>query len=141
MNAKNLAVAALIGALVSLVFTNVPILNLANCLLCAPFWASAVLAVWIYRRQTGTLTLGQAVLVGSAAGLAAGVAGFVLSFIGLAGGQALANSYRNILPADADVGIPADVPGVLFNLCGVVVQVAFGAAGGLIGGLLWRTQK
>jgi hypothetical protein len=141
MNAKNLVVAGLIGAAAGLVFANVPILNLTNCLLCAPFWASAILAVWIYKRQTGTLTLGQGVIIGTAAGLAAGAAGFFLSFVGLAGGEALMNSYKAVIPSDAGLELPADIPGALFNLCGVGVEAVFGAIGGLIGGLLFRTQK
>src|SRR5512136_2209888 len=106
MNYKNLAIASLVGAAVSLIFANVPILSFTNCLLCAPFWASAMLAVWIYKRQTGSLTLGQAVMVGSVAGLAAGIVGFLLSFIGLAGGEALMNSYKSFVPADANLQIP-----------------------------------
>ena len=141
MNYRNLAVAGLVGAVVSLIFANVPILSFTNCLLCAPFWASAILAVWIYKRQTGSLTLGQAVIVGSAAGLAAGIVGFLLSFIGLAGGEALMNSYKSFVPADANLQIPPDIPGAAFNLCGVVVEVAFGAIGGLIGGAIFRTDK
>ncbi len=138
---QNLVIASLIGAMVSLLFTNVPILNFTNCLLCAPFWASAILAVWIYKRQTGKLTLGQGVIIGMVAGLAAGIVGFLLSFAGLAGGEALMNSYKSLVPADAGMEIPEEVPGVLFNLCGVGVEIVFGAIGGLIGGLLFRTQK
>jgi NADPH-dependent curcumin reductase CurA len=141
MNVKNLAIAGLIGALVSLIFANVPILSFTNCLLCAPFWASAILAVWIYKRQTGTLTLGQGVIIGLVAGAAAGIVGFLLSFVGLAGGEAVMNTYKSFVPADTGMDIPSDVPSVLFNLCGIGVELVFGAIGGLIGGLLFRTQK
>ena len=140
MNIKDLAIAGLIGAAASLIFVNVPILNLTNFLLCAPFWASAVFAVWIYKRLTGTLTLGQGVIIGLAAGFAAGIIGFLLSFIGLAGGAALADSYKMMLPPEAEIDIP-DGSGVIFNLCGVMVNLAFGALGGLIGGLLFQAKK
>lgn len=141
MNIRNMTVAVLIGAAVSVIFANVPILNLANCLLCAPFWASAILAVWIYKRQNGTLAMANAVVIGIAVGLVAGLIGFLLSFIGWAGGAALINSYKSFLPADSGVQIPAEAPDILINLCGVLIEIVFGAIGGLIGGALFRTNK
>ncbi|MCJ7796332.1 MAG: hypothetical protein MUQ56_06140, partial [Thermoleophilia bacterium] len=64
MNTKNLLIASLVGGVAITLLANVPILNFINCLLCAGFWAGAILAVWLYKRQTGTVTLGQAVAVG-----------------------------------------------------------------------------
>ncbi len=139
MNARNLVLAALAGALISLAAVNIPFLNLVNCLLCIGFWGSAVFAVWLYRRLTGTVTLRDAVLVGLATGLAAGLLGLILSFVGLAGGEALINSIKTIAP-DAQVDIPSG-SGLIFNLCGVLVDVAFGAIGGLIGGALFRAKQ
>jgi hypothetical protein len=138
MNAKNLVVASLVGAVASLLAVNVPFVNLVNCLLCIGFWGSAVLAVWIYMRMTGPITLKDAVIVGLATGLATGILGFALSFIGLAGGTAIANSIRAVAP-DASVDIP-DGSGVVFNLCGALVDILFGAIGGLIGGALFRKK-
>jgi hypothetical protein len=140
MDTKNLTIAVLIGAAASVIFANVPVLNLANCLLCAPFWASAILAVWIYKRQTGAVTLANAVVIGIGVGLVAGVIGFLLSFVGWAGGAALVNSYKAFLPADSGVQIPAEAPDILINLCGVLVEIVFGAIGGLIGGAVFRTK-
>ncbi len=139
MNYRNLIVASLIGAVTSLVAVNVPFLNLVNCLLCIGFWGSAVLAVWIYQRMTGPITLKDAVIVGLATGLATGVIGFAFSFIGLAGGTAIANSIKMVAP-DAEVDIP-EGSGVVFNLCGAGVDIIFGAIGGLIGGLIFRAKK
>jgi hypothetical protein len=141
MDYRNVTLAVLIGAAASVIFANVPILNLTNCLLCAPFWASAILAVWIYRRQTGSLTMARAVVIGIGVGLVAGVVGFLLSFIGWAGGAALINSYKSFLPADSGVQIPAEAPDILINLCGVLIEIVFGAVGGLIGGAVFRTNR
>ena len=138
MNAKNLLIASLVGAVASLLAVNVPILNLVNCLLCVGFWGSAVLAVWLYARMTGSVTLKDAVIIGLATGLATGILGLALSFIGLAGGAALANSIRTVAP-DAQVDIP-EGSGLIFNLAGVLVDIVFGAVGGLIGGLLFRKK-
>ena len=103
MNTKNLLISSLVGGLVITVLANVPILNFINCLLCAGFWGGAVLAVWLYRRQSGSMTLGQAVGVGALSGLFAGVIGFLLSFTGLTGAQALLDSYAQFAPPDAEL--------------------------------------
>ena len=138
MNVKNLLIASLVGAVASLLAVNVPFLNLINCLLCVGFWGSAILAVWLYARMTGAVTLKDAVIIGLATGLATGILGFALSFVGLAGGMAIANSIRAVAP-DASIDIP-DGSGVIFNLCGVLVDIVFGGIGGLIGGLLFRKK-
>ncbi len=139
MNVKNLLIASLVGAVASLLAVNVPFLNLINCLLCVGFWGSAILAVWLYARMTGAVTLKDAVIIGLATGLATGILGLVLSFIGLAGGAALANSIRAVAP-DAQLDLP-EGSGLIFNLAGVLVDIVFGAVGGLIGGLLFRKKQ
>jgi hypothetical protein len=75
VNTRNLLLASLIGGAVSLILTNVPVINLVNCLLCAGFWAGPLFAVWIYKRQTGSVTLGQGVAIGALAGVWSGVIG------------------------------------------------------------------
>jgi hypothetical protein len=140
MNTKNLILASLIGGVVSLLVANVPVVSLVNCLLCIGFWGSAVLAVWIYFRMTGSLTLGQAVAIGTLTGFWAGLFGFLLSFVGLAGAAALLNSYKSIIPANSSIQMPAD-SGLPFTIAGVCVDLVFGIIGGLIGGLIFRTKK
>ncbi len=141
MNTKNLLIASLLGGLVSTALSNIPIINFVNCLLCAGFWGGALLAVWIYKRQTGAITLGQGVIVGALAGVWAGIFGFILSLFGLAGAEALMKSYAQFAPKDAQIDMPASgIGSVLFNLLGVVFDIIFGAIGGLVGGLIFRTK-
>jgi hypothetical protein len=141
MKTRNLLIASLIGGLASTVLSNIPYLNLVNCLLCAGFWAGPLLAVWFYKRQTGSLTLGQSVSVGILAGVWAGIFGFLLSLVGLAGSTALLNSYSQFLPPDAGIEAPTAGPAsMLFNLIGVAVNILFGAIGGLIGGAIFKTK-
>jgi hypothetical protein len=141
MNTKNLLIASLVGGLVSTVLSNVPILNLVNCLLCAGFWGGAILAVWLYKRLAGSVTLGQGTAVGTLAGVWAGAIGFALSLVGLAGAEALMNSYAQFLPAEAGMEPALAGPmSVLFNLMGVLTNIAFGAIGGLIGGAIFKTR-
>jgi hypothetical protein len=141
MNTKNLLISSLVGGLVITVLANVPILNFVNCLLCAGFWGGAVLAVWLYRRQSGSMTLGQAVGVGALSGLFAGVIGFLLSFTGLTGAQALLDSYAQFAPPDAELMTPlSGVGAIAINFMGVLTNIVFGAIGGLIGGAIFKTR-
>jgi hypothetical protein len=140
MNAKNLILASLVGGAVSLVVVNVPVLNLVNLLLCIGFWGSSVLAVWLYQRMTGSVTLGQAVAIGTLAGFWAGLFGFLLSFVGLAGASALINSFQSFLPADASIQMPSGSE-LAFTLGGVCFDIVFGTIGGLVGGLIFRNRK
>lgn len=141
MNTRNLLIASLVGGVTSTILSNVPFLNLVNCLLCAGFWAGPVLAVWLYKRLTGTLSLGQGVGIGALAGVWAGVLGFSLSLVNLAGAAALMQSYAQFLPPDASVeAMPGGPASLLLNLAGVGVNILFGAAGGLIGGAIFKTK-
>ena len=143
MNTKNLWIASLGGAAVSLLAANLPYVNLVNCLLCVGFWGSAIFAVWLYRRLGGTLTVIDGVKVGALSGLVAWFIGFLLSFAGLAGIQGILSGAGQFLGSDAAESMqdmPAWAP-TLINLLGVVVEVGFGAVGGWIGGTLFRTDR
>ncbi len=139
MNTKKLWIAVLSGAAMSLLLANVPFLNLINLLLCAGFWVSPLFAVWLYRRLSGDVSLGQAVKIGALTGLIAWAIGFLLSFVGLAGIQGILNGVQNFLPADSTQDMPA-IGATLFNLAGVLFEVFFGVIGGLLGGAIFRTR-
>jgi hypothetical protein len=147
MHAKNLLISAVIGAMVITAMANVPILNLVNCLLCVGFWAGAILAVWLYRRFEGSVSLGQGVAIGALTGLFAGLLGFALSFVGGAGAGAMLNSVARLLPPEttAEMGdfsreLVAGPIAILVNLTGVIVNILFGTLGGLIGGAVFRPR-
>ncbi len=147
MNVKSLLISAAIGALVITAMANVPILNLLNCLLCVGFWAGAILAVYLYRRFEGSVSMGQAVAIGAVTGAMAGVLGFALSFVGLAGVQAMFNGVAGVLPPEATADMDettrqmfTGVGAILLNLVGVLVNCLFGTLGGWIGGLLFRPK-
>jgi hypothetical protein len=147
MNTKNLWIASLSGAAVTTLVSNLPLIGFVNCLLCGGFWGSAIFAAWLYRRLNGDLNGGQGLKVGLLTGVLAGLLGFALSFAGLAGAQGFLNTARTFLPADATQGMN-DLPAwgaLIFNLFGVLFNIAFGALGGWIGGMLFdpnrRTRK
>jgi hypothetical protein len=142
MNTKNLIIASLIGGLISIILSNVPILNLVNCLLCAGFWAGPLFAAWFYKRQTGTVTLGQGAAIGALAGVWAGVFGLILAFFNLAGFGALLQSYSQFMPQDAVDLDPSlfGAMGWLFNFVGVGFDIVVGTIGGLVGGAIFKTK-
>jgi hypothetical protein len=142
MNTRNLWIASLSGALLTTFVSNIPFIGFVNCLLCAGFWGSAIFAVWFYRRLSGSLTPRQAVIIGALTGLCAGVIGFLLSFVGLSGGQGILNSYSQFMPSN-DTQSLKDLPawaGIAFNLIGVVFNLAFGTLGGWLGGLIFKPR-
>ncbi len=143
MNNKHLWIASLSGALMSLLLANLPFVNLVNLLLCAGFWASAIFAIWMYRRLGEKVTILEGVKVGALSGLIAWAAGFLLSFAGLAGIQGIMSGAGQFLPAEAAPGMQ-EIPAwsaTLLNLAAVIFEVAFGIVGGCIGAALFRTER
>jgi hypothetical protein len=143
MNTRNLWIACLSGAVLTTLVSNVPIIGLVNCLLCAGFWGSAIFAVWLYRRLSGTPTVRQSAGIGALTGLLAGLLGFGLSFAGLAGAQGFLTSYGKLMSPDSLKGME-DIPawgGIIFNLVGVLFNIGFGALGGLLGGAIFNSAR
>ena len=82
MNNRALLLAGVVGGLVMVVLSSVPVLNLINCLLCAGIWLGGMAAVWFYRRQTGQLlTAGQGAIIGVVAGVVGAVVGAIVSSV------------------------------------------------------------
>ncbi len=129
MNRKDLWIAALSGAVLTTLFSNLPFIGIVNCVVCAWFWAGGMFAVWLYRRLGGEMpTMRQGLIVGGLTGMLAGAFGFALSFAGLSGLQGMLQG----LPADATSGMQ-DIPAwgvIVFNLIGVIFNIVFGTLGG-----------
>jgi hypothetical protein len=102
-----------------------------------------LLAVWLYRRLNGEVTLGQGTGIGALAGVIAGVIGFLLSFANLAGMSSFLNGMRPFMSAEDLKGVETAMSGampIVFNLVGVGVTILFGAIGGLLGGAIFRKR-
>ena len=144
MNTKHLLTASLVGGLVSLVLVNTPFVNLINLLICAGFWIGPILAVWLYRRLNGVLTLREALITGLLAGAWHALFGLLLSPLEVAGAGGMLNELRPFMS-------PQDLPdvetaltgagGLVFNLVGMLIDMAFGFIGGLIGGAIFRSRQ
>lgn len=144
MNTKHLLIASLTGGLISTVLVNTPFVNWINLLVCAGFWIGPIVAVWLYRRQDGTVTLSQAMLIGMLAGVWHGLIGVLLSPLGLAGAGGMLNGLQQIVPAGDLSDLNATLTGIgglLFNLAGILIDVAFGFIGGLVGGAFFSARR
>jgi len=145
MNTKNLLLAALVGGLVTEILTNVPILNLLTCAACVTFWIGPLFSVWLYRRLDGQVTLNQGMGIGTLAGVIAGVIGFALSFINMAGVGDLPEVLRT-MPGFQEQDLQqmeilfSGPMLIVFNLIGVLFTILFGFFGGLIGGAIFRQR-
>jgi uncharacterized membrane protein YeaQ/YmgE (transglycosylase-associated protein family) len=142
MNTKNLIVSSLIGGIVIAALANIPVLNFINCLFCIGYWVGSILAVWLYKRLQGTLTLGQGVAVGALAGVWSGLINLVLGLISVAGVATIISTVNQFLPPDT-LGLDADFIGrlaILSNVVGVFLNIVLGTLGGLIGGAIFQTR-
>ena len=145
MNTKNLLLAAIVGGIVTEVLTNVPLLNLIGCVFCVSFWIGPLLAVWLYRRLEGQVTLNQGIGIGTSAGVIAGAIGLILSFFNMAGVGDLPEVMRS-MPGVQEQDIQqmemlfSGPMLIVFNLIGVAITIFFGFVGGLIGGAIFRQR-
>ena len=142
MNIKNLIISSLIGGIVIAAVANIPVLNFINCLLCIGYWAGAILAVWLYKRFEGTLTLGQGVAVGALAGVWSGIINLIVGLITTAGIATAFTAFEQVLPADT-LNLSSDFlasMAILVYIFGIILNIFLGTLGGLIGGAIFQTK-
>jgi hypothetical protein len=133
MDNKTMFLSALIGGLVMAILTQVPVLNLINCLICAGLWIGGIAAVWFYRRQTGQfLSGGQGAVLGALAGVIGAIIGAI---VGIIFGGALLSS---MIAADP-TGTASDLLGglavsgtvsIVSFVFNIILYPLFGAIGG-----------
>ncbi|OGN91704.1 MAG: hypothetical protein A2Y88_02155 [Chloroflexi bacterium RBG_13_48_10] len=143
MNTKNILIAGLVGAVITLLLTNIPFVNLINCLICAGFWVGPLFATWMYKRMSGTLSTKEGIWVGVTAGAIAGVIGFLLSFVGAAGFAGVINQLNAVMPPEDQIemgGIEATLFNVVGTLIGVLFDIVVGFIAGYIGALLFKDK-
>ncbi len=142
MNTKNLLIASAIGAVVTAALATIPGVNFLICVVCLPFWGGPLLAAWIYKNQSGTMTMNQAIGVGALTGFFAGVlAGIISLTLGPAASAAMLKMLQQYAPAGS-VPPTALSGGVSFLslLGGVAIDTIFGVIGGLIGGAIFKDK-
>ncbi len=143
MNTKNLFITGLVGAIITLLLTNIPFVNLVNCLICAGFWLGPLFATWLYKRMSGTLSTKEGIWVGVTAGAIAGVIGLLLSFVGAAGIAGLVNQINTVMPAEDQIdmgGLEGGIFNIVGTLIGVIFDILVGAIAGYIGALIFKDK-
>jgi hypothetical protein len=143
MNTKNILITGLVGAIITLLLTNIPFVNLVNCLICAGFWVGPLFATWLYKRMTGTLSTKEGIWVGVTAGVIAGVIGFLLSFVGAAGAAGMVNQINTIMSPQDQIdmsGVEGTIGNILITLLGVIFDIVVGAIAGLIGATIFKNK-
>jgi hypothetical protein len=144
MNTKNILLTGLVGAVITLLLTNIPFVNLINCLVCSGFWVGPLFAVWLYKRMTGTVSLKEGIWIGVTAGVIAGVVGFLLSFVGLAGATGFVNDINMLVPEQDQIdlsGIGGEIGSIVFTFFGIIFDIVVGAIGGYVGTAIFRPKN
>ena len=135
MNNRALLLAGVVGGLVMVVLSSVPVLNLINCLLCAGIWLGGMAAVWFYRRQTGQLlTAGQGAIIGVVAGIIGAVVGAIVSSVfGADAMQAVMDADPTGQTRSVLGGFVGGAGSFLLSLViNIILYPLFGAIGGAI---------
>jgi hypothetical protein len=143
MNTKNFLIAGLVGGVITLALTNIPFLNLVNCLVCAGFWVGPLFAVWLYKHMTGTISTKEGIWVGVTAGAIAGVIGFLLSFVGVAGASGFVNEINRFVSPQDQIdmsGVGGAIGGIVFTFLGVIFDIVVGAIGGFVGAAIFKNK-
>ena len=144
MNNRKLLISAAIAGTVMAVLSNVPVIQLVNCLLCGWIWLGGIFAVWLYRRNSMEMVdAGRGAMIGALAGLVAAVVGAILSLIlapiNAANSAAIMQQMQEQFgqtgtPMPDVTGIGTAV-GILFLF---VLYPLFGAIGGAIGSAIFK---
>jgi hypothetical protein len=139
MNSRSVAISSLLGGLVIAVLSNIPVVNLANCIACMWVWAGGIFAAWYYHRSEGSITTGQGAVVGVLSGLIAAVISAIIGLVFGAFGLGLAAlSGAQIETLEEVVGSTAAsfllAGGV--TIIGLIINVFFYSIFGALSGLI-----
>jgi len=151
MNTRALLLSGLIAGVLMALFSELPILSIANCCLCLWIWAGGIFAVFLYRRfdnTVGQTTINQGLLVGLVAGLVAAVLGTILAvIIGPISWQFVNQFLTSIQGTGVDLGPLTGIfesPGgfSFFELfTNLVLYSLFGLVGGILGTLIFKGKQ
>ena len=143
MNTKNILITGLVGAIITLLLTNIPFVNLVNCVICAGFWVGPLFATWLYKRMTGTLNTKEGIWVGVTAGAIAGVIGLLLSFVGAAGAAGMINQLNTVMSPEDQIdmsGLEGGFLNIVLTFFGIIFDIIVGAIGGFIGSAIFKDK-
>jgi hypothetical protein len=142
MKTSSFLLASLAAGVLMGLLGGLPIISLANCLLCIWVWGSAALAVLFYRKfanQKTGLTTGQGALLG----LVSGVFGAVIVWlIGMLTRNAAINSILSMIETTGNVDLPPGLVATGISVASLFLDLAlymlFGALGGILGTVIFK---
>jgi len=142
MNTRAFLLASLIAGVVMGLLGGLPIISIANCVLCMWVWGSAILAVFLYRKLEGSqpfVSLGQGALLGVVSGVIGALIVWLISLITRqAATEAIGQAFQM-----AGMEAPSFLAGgvaILGLFIDLVLYAIFGAVGGLIGAAIFKPK-
>ncbi len=149
MNSRSLWLSSLIAGAAMALLSNLPVINLANCLLCLWIWGSGILAVFLYRRFNASdpgLSVGQAAGLGALTGVIGAVLSSIVGTIFHGGIAATLQALQSIpglsqQTQNLPLGLLRTGGFSLFGLfTDLVLYVFFGVIGGIIAAAaIWKS--
>jgi hypothetical protein len=141
MNTRSLLISSGIAGATMAVLSNVPVVQIANCLVCMWLWAGGILGVWLYRYYEGAetpITSGEGAIIGVVSGVFGAILGTVIG--ALFGSVGFLNSIVSQSRTAEDLLGSLIVAGA-FSILGLLISfvfyILFGAIGGAIGAALF----
>jgi hypothetical protein len=141
MNTRAFLLSSLIAGVVIGLFGGLPVISLANCVLCIWVWLGAVFAVWLYRKFEGSqpkVTSSQGMLIGLVSGLIGAVVVWLLSLLTRDAASQLIGNFAT----QAGINLPAGLIGGGLTIIGLFIDLVlygiFGVVGGLIGASIFK---
>ena len=140
MNTRSLLISSGIAGATMAVLSNVPLVQIANCLACMWLWAGGIFGVWLYRYYEGAetpITPGEGTIIGVVSGVFGAILGTLIG--ALFGSVNFLNSIVSQSRTAEDLLGSLVVAGA-FSILGLLINfvfyILFGAIGGAIGAAL-----
>jgi hypothetical protein len=134
--------ASLIAGVVMGLLGGLPVISIANCVLCIWVWGSAILAVFIYRKLEGSqplVSLGQGALLGVVSGVIGAIIVWLISLLTNQAATAVITQAFQAANVETPpfLGTGVAIVGLIIDL---VLYAIFGAVGGLIGAAIFKPK-
>jgi hypothetical protein len=143
MNTRYLLISSAIAGTLAALLSNIPFLDLFNCLLCAWMWLGGIFAVWLYRSNTDAVpTGGQALVLGLVTGLVAAAIDTILTaLIGINPAPVPPETMQQLEEAFGEGAalLTSQRTALVFNvIISLIFYPLFGAVGAYLGQALFK---
>ena len=143
MNTRALLISAGIAGVLAGVLSGLPIVSAVNCLLCGWVWGAGILAVYLYRRNTGAapVTTSTGLIIGLLVGIISAILASLLSTAFTANTPVpLTQEQLEQLGDAAEFLTNPAAMGATTFLVNLIAHPIFGAIGGLIGSAIFKNR-